>query len=270
MKPATSVVVSTYERPDALWAVLFGLSRQRDRDFEVVVADDGSGAETAEVVARAAERWFSDRIRHVRQDDDGFRLARARNLAVAGCRGDRLVFLDGDCIPRPGFVGSHRYCRPGRATCGRRALVCEEATARFLSDEESSPPGAWDQLAMWRRGAINRPPFMVDPPAAAFGLALRWRRFRGMNHGVHRLDYEAVDGNDQSFRGWGFEDSDLAIRLQNSGVRLVWAGLGSTVLHLWHREADRAWEGENLERLESVRASGRVRAVQGISSLGDA
>ena len=88
-----------------------------------------------------------------------------------------------------------------------------------------------------------------------------------MNHGVHREDYLAVDGNDQAFTGWGFEDSDLAIRLLAAGVRLVWAGRGSTVLHLWHPEADRRCEGENLARLESVQRSGRVRATEGMSTL---
>lgn len=125
------------------------------------------------------------------------------------------------------------------------------------------------QVAWWRRGDLNRPPFLADPISGVFGLALSWRRFRGMNHGVHRDDYLAVDGNDQSFRGWGFEDSDLAIRLLNHGVRLIAPGRGSTVLHLWHREADRTLEGENRARLDAVRNSGRVRAVEGLSTLPD-
>lgn len=268
MTIGTSVVVSTYERPEALRAVLLGLSRQRDRNFEVLVADDGSGPGTAEVVERARGAWFEDRLHHVRQDDDGFRLARVRNLAARSARGERLVFLDGDCVPRPGFVGSHRRIAPGVATCGRRALLSSAATDRWLADVTRHPvPGPFGQMAMWARREMNRPPALVDPPFAALGRPLGWRRFRGMNHGVHREDYLAVDGNDQAFTGWGFEDSDLAIRLLAAGVRLVWAGRGSTVLHLWHPEADRRCEGENLARLESVQRSGRVRATEGMSTL---
>ena len=120
---------------------------------------------------------------------------------------------------------------------------------------------------MWRRGDLNRPPWVADPPLAALRFRQGWKKFRGMNHGIHRRDYHAVDGNDQSFTGWGFEDSDLAIRLQTAGVRLIWAGRGSTVIHLWHREADRAFEGCNLQRLEELRREGRSEAIEGISSL---
>ena len=268
MTPGTSVVVSTYERPDALRAVLHGLLIQRSDDFEVLVADDGSGEETAEVVEEARRTGFGDRLRHVHQADEGFRLARIRNLAVRESRGERLVFLDGDCVPRQGFVDSHAACGPGRATCGRRALLSEGATRRWLADDaDSRMPGVGGQTRMWSRGDLNRPPWLADPPLAFLGRALSWRRFRGMNHGVHRRDYLAVDGNDQAFEGWGFEDSDLAIRLQNAGVRLVWAGRGSTVVHLWHPEADRSCEGDNRRRLENLQREARTRAGAGLSTL---
>ena len=91
-----------------------------------------------------------------------------------------------------------------------------------------------------------------------------------MNHGVHRSDYLEVDGYDQSFTGWGFEDSDLAIRLQAAGIRLVRPGWGSTVVHLWHPEEDRRFEGRNLAKLDSVRNSGRTRAIEGVSALSSA
>ena len=268
MTPTTSVVVTTYERPDALRAVLVGLSRQHDRDFEVVVADDGSGPDTAAVVEDARNAAFSDRIRHVRQADEGFRAARARNLAVQASRGSRLVFLDGDCIPRPGFVGSHRSVRPGVATCGRRSLLTQSATEQWLRRPEEPPtPGVLGQIGMCVRGEMNRPPAVVDLLLTPLVRPLSWRRFRGMNHGVHRSDYLEVDGYDQSFTGWGFEDSDLAIRLQSAGIRLVRPGRGSTVVHLWHPEEDRRFEGRNLAKLDSVRSSGRTRAIEGISAL---
>ena len=105
--PSLSVVVSTYEWPDALDAVLRGFADQTDDEFELVVADDGSGAATAEVV----ERWkisFEGRLSHAWQEDAGFRLARVRNLGALAARGDYLVFADGDCIPRRGFIASIR------------------------------------------------------------------------------------------------------------------------------------------------------------------
>ena len=266
-----TVVVSTYRRPTALQAVLEGLRRQDDEDFEVVVADDGSDDATRTVVDRFKSEPPGRRLRHVWQADEGFRLARVRNLAVRAAAGERLVFLDGDCIPRRGFIRGHRRCRLGRATCGRRSLLSEGATARWL-DAPGVPPalGATDQLALRLRRDLNRMPSLTDHPFAPFEPSLSWRRFRGMNHGVHRVDYEAVGGNDQSFEGWGYEDSDLAIRLVNRGVRLIPAGRGSTVVHLWHPEADRTLERENLHRLKTLQQSGRIRAEVGLESLVDA
>lgn len=265
MTTGCTVIVSTYRRPDALQLVLEGLRRQDDDDFEVLVADDGSGEATRAVVEPFEHDPPGRGLRHVWQPDEGFRLARVRNLAAREADGERLVFLDGDCIPRRGFVRGHRRCRPGRATCGRRALLSERTTRRTIDAlPDVRVPDLVGQAALRLRGGINRMPSLTDHPLARFEPALSWRRFRGMNHGVHRSDYEAVGGNDQSFEGWGYEDSDLAIRLGNHGVRLIPAGRGSTVLHLWHPEADRTLERENLRRLEELQRSGRIRARLGI------
>jgi glycosyltransferase involved in cell wall biosynthesis len=95
---AISVVVSTYEWPEALDVVLRALSEQPGERFEIVVADDGSGQETAEVV----ERWRHELdLRHVWQSNEGFLKAKLLNRAALATRGDYLVFLDGDCVPRP-------------------------------------------------------------------------------------------------------------------------------------------------------------------------
>jgi glycosyltransferase involved in cell wall biosynthesis len=119
-----SIVVSTYEWPEALDAVLRGLAGQSDRSFDVVVADDGSGSETEETV----DRWrpvFGNRLAHAWQPDEGFRLAGVRNLGASSARGSYLVFIDGDCIPRRHFVAAiRRVCSSAR---GSRTQYCETA-----------------------------------------------------------------------------------------------------------------------------------------------
>ena len=105
--PIVSIIVSTYEWPEALDAVLRSLSEEDDPDFEVVVADDGSGPGTADVVSSWRDR-FSKLVAHVWQPDDGFRLARIENLAAREAEGELLVFLDGDTIPRRGFLAAVR------------------------------------------------------------------------------------------------------------------------------------------------------------------
>jgi len=269
MNPAISVIVTTYERPDALAAVLRGLGDQTDDDFEVVVADDGSGDSTRRVIHDADTAGpLAGRVTHAWQPDDGFRAARARNLAASRARGDILVMLDGDCIPRPGFIHAQRRCRPGVALRGSRCLLDATATERVLTDGvpvEAMGVMAW--LGRRLAGRVNRLPQLAGTPIAALGRRLSWRTFRTCNAAVHRRDFTAVDGFDHAFRGWGYEDSDLAIRLGAAGVCIRGAAPAATVVHLWHPEADRTLEGENRTRLDEVRTSGRTRAVEGLSSL---
>jgi len=154
---SVSVIVTTFERPEALRRVLEALARQADRDFETLVADDGSGPAT-EAVIRAAAGSLPGGVVHVRQPDRGFRAAAARNRAAWASRGELLVFLDGDSIPRPGFVGAHRVAaRPGWAVRGRRTLLSSGLTAETLAGRvrpEVAGPARW---IAWRlRGDLSR------------------------------------------------------------------------------------------------------------------
>src|SRR5947209_5471230 len=118
-----SVVVSTFNREDALEAVLSALSQQTDRSFDVVIADDGSGPTTATVV----DRWRSRigvPLSHIWQADCGFRLAEIRNRAVLACNGEYCIFLDGDCLVRADFIAIHRaLAEPGWFVTGNRILL---------------------------------------------------------------------------------------------------------------------------------------------------
>ena len=152
-----SVIVTTYNREDALEAVLRSLARQTDQDFEVIVADDGSKAPTAALV----EAWkakLGHRLDHVWHEDRGFRAAEIRNRAILASRGDYVVFLDGDCIARPDFVATHRrLAERGWFVTGNRILLSPELTAKVLRDKLA--PENWrfaDWLAQRLRGGINR------------------------------------------------------------------------------------------------------------------
>ncbi len=130
-----SVVVATYNRPDALAAVLRSLGKQNDRQFEVVVADDGSRSDTEDVVQRA-QAAFPVPLTHVWQEDTGFRLAAVRNRATARARGEYLIYLDGDCIVRPNFVRAHRdLAETGWCVTGGRVLLSEAFTHQVLATD---------------------------------------------------------------------------------------------------------------------------------------
>ena len=126
-----SVIVSTYNRPDALEAVLLSLLEQTDTRYEIIIADDGSAEPTQEVVRRfqatAAQarrtRSSAPQVIHAWHSDDGFRLSAARNLGVHASAGDYLIFLDGDCVVRPNFVARHRtLAEAGFMVSGSRVL----------------------------------------------------------------------------------------------------------------------------------------------------
>ncbi|MFN2421156.1 MAG: glycosyltransferase [Gemmatimonadota bacterium] len=102
----SSVIVSTYNSPDALEAVLLALTEQGRSDFEVIVADDGSTGDTA-TMAECLRSRLDYPFKLVRQEHRGFRAARARNLAALQAAGDYLIFLDGDCLPFPDFIEAH-------------------------------------------------------------------------------------------------------------------------------------------------------------------
>ena len=130
-----TIIVTTYNREDALDAVLRSLARQTDMDFEVVVADDGSSAATGQLI----ETWkpkIAHRLEHVWHADQGFRAAEIRNRAILAARGAYCVFLDGDCIVRPNFVAMHRrLAEPGWFVTGNRVLLSAELTAKVLREK---------------------------------------------------------------------------------------------------------------------------------------
>jgi glycosyltransferase involved in cell wall biosynthesis len=263
-----SVIVTTYNRPDALRAVLDGLGAQADRDFEVIVADDGSLDDTRALVERSSAA-FPVPLAHVWQEDQGFRAGAARNRASERARGEYLVFLDGDCIPRPDFIARHRaLAERGWMVAGNRILLSEAFTARAL--RERLPLHGWS-ARQWgeahRRGDINRTLPLANLPLGPLRkvAASRWQRVRTCNLGLWTDDFRGVRGFDETFEGWGFEDSDLAVRLLNAGVRRKEGAFATGVLHLWHHENDRRHEGRNWDLLQQRIRSRETLPARGLS-----
>jgi glycosyltransferase involved in cell wall biosynthesis len=241
-----SVILSTYNRPKALLVVLEALGRQDDHNFEVIVADDGSGTETRDVVNAMATKWPQCNIQHVWHEKKGFRLARIRNLACKVCTGEYLVFLDGDCIPPPNFVSRHRaLSEKGRAVYGQRILANQQYTELVETNpKQLFRNNYWSCLNFFSL-AIKKHINRVFPIVSLPGTFWRnrsprsWQKIRGCNWAIWRNDYEAINGSDESFEGWGAEDKDLAVRLINQGIRLKDGRNYSVVLHLWHPQASR-------------------------------
>jgi glycosyltransferase involved in cell wall biosynthesis len=265
-----SIIVATYNREDALEAVLRSLAGQTDRGFEVIVADDGSRAETRALLRSFVPR-FGVPLRHVWHEDHGFRLAEIRNRAILCSSGVICLFIDGDCIARPNLVAVHRrLAEPGWFVAGNRVLLGKTLTDRILN--EHLRPELWN-LPIWLaarlKGQTNRLlPLIALPLGPLRKLAPRnWTRARGTNVAIRRDDLLRVDGFDATFRGWGREDSDLVVRLIRSGVRCKDGRFASAVLHLWHPQSDRSLMTQNEQRLAAALETNRVKASRGLSTL---
>ena len=270
MAELISVIVTTYNRDDALAAVLRSLARQSDADFEVIVADDGSGPSTAALVGSWTAR-IGHRVVHVWHEDAGFRAAEIRNRAILVARGDYCVFLDGDCIVRRHFVAAHRrLAERGWFVSGNRVLLSADLTARVLREgiaPEEWPFRSW--VTQRLRGGVNRLAALVSLPLGSLRRLRNgeWEGVRSCNLAIWRSDLDRVDGFDADYAGWGKEDSDIVVRLLHAGVKRKDGNFATGVIHLWHKEADRGRLSENEGRLAVVIGSDGVRARRGLSAM---
>jgi glycosyltransferase involved in cell wall biosynthesis len=263
--PDICVIVSTYNRPDALRAVLRSLVDQQCRDFEITVADDGSTRETRELVDEFSLS-MSVPISHVWQKDEGFRLSTIRNRAAAATRAPYLVFIDGDCVVRPGFLAAQaRLAEERWFLRGSRVMIDERLTREILAGGDGCHH--WSRTRWfreWTRGSIDRLLPLLPLPLGPFRSlgGERWKGVKGCSLGVWRSDLIAINGFDEKYVGWGHEDVDFALRLLRFGVRRKEGRFATPVLHLWHPQLQESKEnpGRFSEALESV----GVRADLGI------
>lgn len=264
----TAVIITTYNRPDALAAVFAGYFEQSDGEFELLVADDGSTVETHALIENHAARSPFP-LHHVWQEDLGFRPGAARNRAAARTQADYLIFADGDCVPTRDFVRRHKaLAETGFFLSGNRVLLSEPFTQRVLA--ENIPLHRWRAarwLLAWMMRDVNRLlPLLMLPDAPLRKCAPRkWEGVKTCNLSLWRADFMRVNGFDETYSGWGLEDSDLVIRLIHAGIRRKSARFAAPVFHLWHRENDRSRLGENQKLLDEIIASHRVEARAGVN-----
>ena len=265
--PSLALILTTYNRPAALDRVLDSVARQRTLPDQVIIADDGSDARTTAVVASWRDRLGAP-LRHSWQPDEGFRAAASRNRAAREADADLLLFIDGDCLLRPGVVAEHRrLAEPGCAVAGNRILLSPrltEAVEQGRVDPVAWGPKDWAKARLL--GDVERLWPLVTLPGHAWRRLrpVHWLQMRGCNMAVERKDFERINGFEEHISGWGFEDSDLAIRLINSGVKVKSGRFATAVLHLWHRERARDDAERNRQRALAAKRSGVILADLGL------
>lgn len=267
-----SVVFSTYRQPEWLRKVLCGFAAQTRKDFEVLVADDGSGEETAEVI-RSARRGTGLAIDHVRQRDEGFRKCRILNKAIARARGAYLIFTDGDCIPHPEFVARHlQFAEPGRFLSGGLLRLPPGLSHRIGADDIASGRAF---TVRWLR-AHGMPPtckLLKIGAGLRFGAVLdrvspATAGWNGHNASGWKADILAANGFDERM-GYGGEDRELGERLENAGIRGKRIRHRIPCLHLDHPRGyvDPDARAANLAIRAETRRANRTRTGHGIAQL---
>jgi glycosyltransferase involved in cell wall biosynthesis len=265
--PTISLVITTYDRPDALEAVVEACFAQDDKNFEIIIADDGSTANTRECIERLRARSPVP-LQHVWQPDEGFRAAMVRNRGTLAAHGEYIVFLDGDCIPQRDFIARHRaLAQRGCMVSGSRVLLSEKLTARVLRERIPVPElGLSAKLRYRFAGHINKVLQLLVrwPDLLRVRRGASWRRIKSCNLGVWRSDLERVNGFDESFQGWGHEDADLAVRLFHAGVKRKDGAFATEVFHLWHPEARRDQASSNRQVVLERAAAKVTQAERGL------
>ncbi|WP_426164490.1 glycosyltransferase family 2 protein [Pseudoduganella sp. R-34] len=265
-----SLIITTYNRPDALTAVVEACFAQDDQDFEIIIADDGSTNNTRDTVA-ALQARSPVPLKHVWQEDIGFRAARARNLGILAAQGEYIVFIDGDCVPQKNFISSHRrLARRGHVVTGSRVLLSETYTRRLLEQHlDIQRLGPLEKLKLYLTGGANKflQTILTLPDVGRESKHFTWRRIKSCNMAAWRSDLDLVNGFDESFTGWGHEDSDLVLRLFNAGVMRKSGAFATEVYHLWHREAKRDQESSNRSAVLQRAIDKTTQAVAGLREL---
>lgn len=233
-----SLIISTYNWPEALAVVFASVARQTVPPAQVIVADDGSGPATAGTI----EAWrskLSCEVVHLWQEDMGYRLARVRNLAIAAATGDYIVSIDGDMVLHPRFVEDHIRCAlPDCFIQGARPRLSQATTEQLLRTGVPSPsfftPDLEHRAYALRNVLLSRWASKIRETLSGI---------QGCNQSFWRKHVVAVNGYDERFTAWGPEDREFAARLLHTGLKRNYVRHRAVAFHLHHRS--RASQGYN-------------------------
>ena len=259
-----SLIITTFNWPEALKATLKTAIRQSLQSYEIIVADDGSGPETAKVIQEilgpSQVRWC-----HVRQEDTGIRQGRVKNLGVKFSTGAYLILVDHDVLMHSCFVEDHMdAAKPNIFLQGKRSFLPEACTKAVLKADCFVPPSPFLRGLENRKNAVRAP---------KIGRMLgRERTFqtslRGCNLSMSRHNFLKVDGYDEVFEQlWGREDSDICYRLFHSGVRCKNLWFSALQYHLYHPVTKNRKRDRLDDELDRICSEKRTRAIKGYSQV---
>ncbi|MFQ3573323.1 MAG: glycosyltransferase family 2 protein [Thermodesulfovibrionales bacterium] len=262
-----SIIITTYNNPEYLKRVLGCFFKQILNPFEIIIADDGSTGDTRALVADFASRSPFEII-HVWHEDMGFRAAKIRNEALKVCRGQYVILLDGDCLVDRHFVSDHqRLAERGFFFQGKRVLI--DRVMSQTIDEKVINSKRFDLFISALKGHIKNSHHLIRMPLIP---AIRNRLLKGTrscNLGGFVDDFFAVNGFDERFIGWGYEDSEFVSRLFKYGLKRKEHPFMAVCYHLWHEQSKKDNE-QNLALLRSSIDEGGYYSRFGIKKVNSA
>lgn len=241
----TSLIIATYNWPEALELSLMSALNQSLLPDEIIVADDGSTEETKSMVDKY-KALSKVPLLHVWHEDEGFRLAKIRNRAIAACSGDYVIQVDGDIIMHPDFVKDHvDFARKGSYVSGSRVNMNEELSKKLQREKTT-------KVNVFMKGTSNFLNGLHLPFLSRFQENYRKEDLyyvRGCNMAFWREDLVKVNGYNEALQGWGREDNEISCRLNNIGnVRRI-AKFRAIEFHQYHNERSRSNLSKNDDLL---------------------
>lgn len=249
-RKSVALIITTYNWKEALTVVLHSVNRQSQLPDEVIIADDGSREDTKERIEQLA-KIMRYPILHVHQPDDGFQVSRIRNRAIAASQSDYIISIDGDMMLHPNFVEDHlSIAKPKTFVQGGRVIMSEALTKSILDNPKQLP-----NISFTSKNIKNNKNALWLPSLKMFAAGFvtnNLKRVRGCNQAFWRNDLIDINGFNEAFHGWGREDSDICLRLNNNGINRINLKFAGIAYHLYHPEAQRTSLKTNDEILETA------------------
>ena len=227
----SSLIISTYNWPQALELVLISVKNQHVLPTEVIIADDGSNNETKELI-ETFQADYPVPLIHVWHEDMGFNKSMILNKAIIQSIGDYIIQSDGDCILHPSFVKDHlHFFKKNQYLFGSRVNIQANHLKHLFSEKQT-------KFNLFSKGIKKRTRALYVPFLSRFYKVQNdfSKKFRGCNTSFSKSDFIAVNGYNEDITGWGREDSELMLRLHNKGVKARRLRYRGIVFHIWHVE----------------------------------
>jgi glycosyltransferase involved in cell wall biosynthesis len=257
-----TIVITTYNWPEALKLVLESINNQIVPPDEVIIADDGSTEETKDLVNSFKLNSIFNII-HSWQEDCGFRAARSRNKAIAKASGDYIILIDGDSILHSNFVQDHiANAEPGQFVQGSRVLLSKNQTKTAIEGKKIKFLFFSSELKIRKNSVHSKLLSLIFS-----NKKNNMRGIKSHNMAFYKNDCISINGFNNNFIGWGREDSEFVARLFNSGVIRKNIRFNAIQFHLWHTENSRISLGRNDEMLRDA-INNRIQWCEnGINSI---